>query len=106
MGGGISYGNCVKRNALHRKAKNRCFMTPNVFVEGFHNRAGTIISKFPWVLAIVLVFTTAIFCGFRLRLSLFFTFFIDVSDRLKTRVSMKMRGIADKLLFFFNEPLF
>jgi hypothetical protein len=39
-------------------------MAPNVFVVSFDNRAGTIISKFPWVLAIVLVFTTAIFCGF------------------------------------------
>ena len=106
MGGGIGYGNSVKRNALHWKAKDRCFMAPNVFVEGFDNRAGTIISKFPWVLAIVLVFTASIFCSFRLRLSLFFTFFIDVSDSLKTRVSMKMRGIANKLLFFFNDALF
>src|SRR5210317_1855668 len=66
MGGGIGYSNRVKRNALHRKPKNRCFMAPNVFVESFDNRAGTIISKFPGVLAIVLVLTAAIFSSFRL----------------------------------------
>jgi hypothetical protein len=81
-------------------------MAPNVFVESFDNRAGAIISKFPWVRAIVLVFTAAIFCGFRLRFSLFFTFFIDVSNRPITRVSMKMRGIANKLLFLFIDALF
>ena len=81
-------------------------MTPNVFVVSFDNRAGTIIGKLPWVLAIIFVLTAAIFGGFRLRLTLFFTFFIDVSNSLITRVSMKMRGIANKLLFFFNDVLF